>query len=284
MPFDLKHIESFIAVAEARNFSVAAARTNTVQSAISAHIKQLEHQVGRALVTRGRGQPVALTPDGIAFLAQARRLLALAEEMARHPGAGDGAPPLRLGTTVTFALSVVPPALSACAQAPDTSRVTVRTARSHALLDLLETDRIDLAFLFDQGPHPMRVATTQTELVWVACANVAPPVDGPLPLAFLEDARDLRRHAFAALDSHGAVATSLQTHPDPVGLRAVLAGGLAVSVLPCMAVVAPLADVGARLGLPPLGQVSVSVYARRGHRHSAATHLGRALIAATQSS
>lgn len=74
MSLDLRHIESFVAVADTRSFSSAAERTGTVQSAVSAHIRLLEQRLSRKLVERGRGKPVSLTHDGNAFLIKARRL------------------------------------------------------------------------------------------------------------------------------------------------------------------------------------------------------------------
>jgi DNA-binding transcriptional LysR family regulator len=261
MTLDLKLVESFVAVAETLSFSVAAERLNTVQSAISTHITQLERQVRRPLVERGRGKAVALTPEGAGFLVQARRLLALADDIVRSPsGAGD-ARPLRLGTSVTFALSVAPRALAAFALEAETAPVTVRTARSHELMNLLGDGEIDVALIYDQGAHPARRLTVETGLSWTASKGFSLPVREPLKLAFLDDARDLRRHAFAALDQSGAFRTSLITHPDPVGLRAVVLAGQAVTVLPAIAIAAPLLDVGDRLDLPKPGALPVSVYA-----------------------
>ena len=277
MPFDLKLIESFVAVAETLSFSSAAKRTNTVQSAISAHIKMLEQQVNRSLVKRGRGQPVVLTAEGAAFLVQARRLLMLADQMTHGPGNMVDADPVRLGTTVTFALSFVPSVLSSFASQIDTAPVTVRTARSHQLMDLLEGGQIDVALVFDQGAHPMRQSTVQTGLAWVAAEAFVRRPNAPLPLAFLEDARDLRRHAFGALDETGAIAASLSTHPDPIGLRAVISAGLAVTVLPRIGIAAPLVDVATRLGLPVLGTVPVSLYSRTGYNAGNVKQLTRVL-------
>ena len=261
MTLDLRHVESFVNVAETLSFSTAAARSHRVQSAISTHIRQLETQLGRQLVARGRGQPVALTEDGTAFLVQARRLLALADEVARTPGPSADRTPLRLGTSITFALSCLPDALTRFAARPAAPPFTIRTARSHDLLALLDQGEIDAALLFDQGPNPQRRWTYMIDLAWVAGPGFAPPPAAPLPLAFLEDARDLRRHAFAALDATGGVDSSLSTHPDPVGLRALIAAGQAITVLPRIAVVPPLRPVDAALGLPPLGQVPVAFYA-----------------------
>lgn len=279
MSFDLKHVESFVSVAETLSFSVAAERSNTVQSAISSHIRLLEQQLKRTLVQRGRGQPVSLTADGVAFLVQARRLLALADEMARHPGSAVSMAPLRLGTTATFALSIVPKALSAYATKANARQVSVRTARSYELIDLIEQDQIDIALVFDQGAHPFRQSTIQVALAWVATHGYVQDPTLPLPLAFLEDARDLRRHAFAALDKKATHAASLHTHPDPIGMRAVLAAGLAVTIMPQISIVEPFADVGPRLGLPKPGRLPVSIYVAKRHREGDLTRLEHALAA-----
>ena len=262
MAFDLKLIESFVTVAETLSFSVAAARMNTVQSAVSAHIKSLEQQMNRPLVQRGRGQPVSITREGAAFLIQARRLLLLADEMQHSQPEAEGRDPLRLGTSVTFALSIVPRALSTLTFGGNVPAVTVRTARSHELINLLEQGLIDIALVFDQGPHPMRKATVETDLAWVAKKSFVQPTNAPLPLAFLDDARDLRRHAYKAMDDYNTIITSLSTHPDPIGLRAVIEAGLAVTVLPKQTIGGSLEDVGDRLKLPKLRQVPISIYAR----------------------
>lgn len=279
MSFDLRLIESFVAVAETLNFSSAAERTNTVQSAISAHIKMLERQVNRSLVQRGRGQPVLLTSEGVAFLVQARRLLLLADQMQHPQGRSENGEPLRLGTTVTFALSIMPRVLSVYASQENAPPVTVKTARSHELMNLLEQGAIDLALVFDQGAHPMRHSTIETDLVWAAAKKFVQPVNATLPLAFLDDARDLRRHAYAALDEVSTVATSLSAHPDPIGLRAVVHAGLAITILPRPAIVSPIADVGGRLGLPALTKVQISVYADKSDNKNTLERLSQVLIA-----
>lgn len=282
MSFDLRLLESFVAVAETRSFSVAAQRTNTVQSAISAHIKQLEQTTGRILVERGRGKPVSLTHEGTAFLVQARRLLLLADQILHGSHTAPEPKPLRIGTTITFALSVVPQALLTFAREPDAPSVLVKTARSHELMPLLDTEQIDLALVFDQGPHPLRVRTFETSLVWVASEVFTWPDGMPLPLAFLDDARDLRRHAFNALDAMPSVQASLTTCPDPIGLRSLLLAGLAVSIQPETSVTPPLGNVGAKLALPHLKSMQVSIYSRASTNLAATSSLIEFLISQVQ--
>ena len=280
MAFDLRLLESFVAVAETRSFSAAAKRNNTVQSSISTHINQLEQKVDQLLVCRGRGKPVSLTDEGAAFLVQARRMLLLADEIMHGSGTATDAAPLRLGTTITFALSVVPKALSQVAAQPDTAPVTVKTARSHELMALLETGQIDIVLVFDQGAHPMRQTAIDTPLAWVAAETFAWSEDSPLPLAFLDDARDLRRHAFRTLDTAPAVITSLSTCPEPIGLRSLLLAGLAVSILPRAAITPPLCDVGPSLNLPVLGTMVVCTYSRADGNQTNMMRLASALTSA----
>lgn len=261
MPIDLKLVESFVAVGESLSFTVAAARCNTVQSAISAHIRQLESHLGRTLVERGRGRPVALTNDGTAFLVQARRLLALADEVVRNGSGTIPVQPLRLGASVTFALGPVPGALAQYATCPGAAPVAVTTARSNNLMDLLDSGAIDLALVFDKGADPRRLWSVDVDLAWVSSGSFQPINETPLPLAFLEDARDLRRHAFAALDQADHFRVSLTTHPDPVGLRSVLLAGLALTVFPRTCVSQPLRNAGPSLGLPRLAKLPLSLYA-----------------------
>jgi DNA-binding MarR family transcriptional regulator len=81
----------FVAVAEAGSLTVAAARKlQTSQPSLSRQIRDLEDEVGTALLTR-RARGIELTPAGRAFLDQAPALLSQAEapsEAARrvaHP-------------------------------------------------------------------------------------------------------------------------------------------------------------------------------------------------------
>lgn len=71
----LFQIEYFIAVAEALSFTEGARRVNIVQSAVSAAIRQLEHELGADLFLR-QGRKIRLTPAGEALLPRARTILA----------------------------------------------------------------------------------------------------------------------------------------------------------------------------------------------------------------
>jgi DNA-binding transcriptional LysR family regulator len=75
---ELRHLEHFLAVAEERSFTRAAARIHLVQSALSVSVKSLERELGAQLFDRTT-HSVQLTDAGAALVVEARRTLAAAE-------------------------------------------------------------------------------------------------------------------------------------------------------------------------------------------------------------
>jgi DNA-binding transcriptional LysR family regulator len=72
---ELRHMRYFVALAEERNFTRAAARLYLAQPSLSRQIRDLEGELGVSLLHRGKGG-ITLTAAGNEYLAQARKLLA----------------------------------------------------------------------------------------------------------------------------------------------------------------------------------------------------------------
>src|SRR3954467_5429266 len=75
--FSLARLSCFIAVAEELHFGRAAERLHMTQPPLSRQIQQLEAELGVQLIDRTT-RSVTLTPAGVAFLPDARRILQLA--------------------------------------------------------------------------------------------------------------------------------------------------------------------------------------------------------------
>jgi DNA-binding transcriptional LysR family regulator len=72
---ELRHLHTFVTVAEERSFSRAAERLRIAQSAVSRTIRDLERDLGRSLFDRSTHH-VALTETGEVTLGRARVALA----------------------------------------------------------------------------------------------------------------------------------------------------------------------------------------------------------------
>ena len=71
---ELRHLRYFVAVAEEKNFTRAAARLHIAQPPLSRQMQQLEETLGVELIEKG-SRPLRLTEAGAFFLAHARPLL-----------------------------------------------------------------------------------------------------------------------------------------------------------------------------------------------------------------
>src|SRR3954470_23245216 len=74
---ELRHLATFVAVAEEGSFTRAAGRLHVVQSAVSAGVRSLERELGATLFDRSTHR-VELSEAGRALLPEARRTLAAA--------------------------------------------------------------------------------------------------------------------------------------------------------------------------------------------------------------
>ncbi|MEM9522657.1 MAG: LysR family transcriptional regulator [Pseudomonadota bacterium] len=258
--FDLRELQTFGMLADELSFTAVAARQNTVQSAISAQISKLEANLGQHLVSRGRGKKVSLTRDGEVFLIYVRRILSLSEEAVEAVQTANARQVLRLGTTVTLAMSTVAQTLGAFSRLRPDIQIQIQCDRSDRLLRRLEDGDIDFAFMMDQGRHSFRAFVLSMDLEWACSPEFEIPPEGPIPLAFLTDGRDLRRYALRALDAVGMKGRVSHLSPHPVGVRTLVQAGLALTVMPSQTIVPPLVSAEKTFGLPPLSPIALAAY------------------------
>ena len=163
---ELRHLRYFVAVAEEGSLTLAAERRlHTAQPSLSRQIRDLEYEVGAALMTRGvRG--IELTAAGRAFLEHAR--LALAQAAAAIEAARLAARPTKRGFALGFLtgqeMDWLPGAMNLLRSELADLAVTVSSDTSPELAEALVRGRIDLAFMRAEPDRPelaYRVVATE---------------------------------------------------------------------------------------------------------------------------
>jgi DNA-binding transcriptional LysR family regulator len=148
---ELRHLRTFVAVAEEGSFTRASDRLHVVQSAVSAGVRTLERDLGVTLFDRSTHQ-VRLSGAGRVLLPEARRTLAAAaaarEVVDQVKGGLRGT--VVLGTMQAQAMHAfdVPGLLAAFRAEHPNVIVNVRHAGGSSMIaDEVREGRIDLAFL-----------------------------------------------------------------------------------------------------------------------------------------
>jgi DNA-binding transcriptional LysR family regulator len=145
---ELRHLRYFTAVAGELNFTRAAQKLRVAQPALSRQIRQLEDELGVALLDRTR-HGVQLTKSGRAFLAETQAILKQSEQairIARKGGEADGAQ-LNLGYIWGLFHSFVPPVLERFrARFPETAVHLFDLAPLKQVRGILE-GRLDAGFV-----------------------------------------------------------------------------------------------------------------------------------------
>ena len=143
--FSLSRLSCFIAVAEELHFGRAAERLHMTQPPLSRQIQQLESELGVHLIDRTT-RSVTLTPAGVAFLPDARRILQLAEGAAlnvKRVPAGDLGTVV-IGFTAASAHPVLPRLFDAARQQMPDVKLDLREMVTAAQIEALMTGELDL--------------------------------------------------------------------------------------------------------------------------------------------
>jgi DNA-binding transcriptional LysR family regulator len=151
---ELYHLKTFVTVAEEGHLTRAAQRLNTSQPAVSAHIKNLEEELGLSLFTRTpRG--MRLTEEGAVLKTQAVEALSMIDTIRDQAGALKE----EVSGTLRLGLHIDPRYLRI-------DRLLSHLQRTHSRLDIhllqrwtwqqfddLAKGRIDAGFVYRDPPH-----------------------------------------------------------------------------------------------------------------------------------
>lgn len=149
----LDGLRCLCAVVEEGGFNAAALVLHRSQPAISQQIKTLEVEVGHTVLERRGG---ALTPMGRMLYARAKRLLIEADSLSREVQDFDETSEreLRIGTSDTTALYVLPPLVKQFSEALPSCRFILINRNSADIAEQVLRGELDLGIVTLPTGHP----------------------------------------------------------------------------------------------------------------------------------
>ncbi|MDN4574712.1 LysR family transcriptional regulator [Pandoraea cepalis] len=244
---ELRHLQYFIAVAEERHFTRAAARVGIQQPPLSLQIRQLEAELGGPLFVR-LPRDVVLTELGEAFLPEARQVLERVARVKRRMqqiSRGE-AGQIRIGFAgATYFEPRIPAWIRDFrARYPDV-QLHPQQSNTASLLTALVDEAVDVAFVrtpFEVPPGIVMVPVVDEPMVLVLPLGHAMCARKRVPLAAL--ARDefillpreispaLYDRTIAACESAGFHPKLGQEAPQITSIVPMVAAGFGVSLVP----------------------------------------------------
>jgi DNA-binding transcriptional LysR family regulator len=222
LPIDI--LRSFAAVVDGGSMLRASERVFLSQPAISLQIKRLEEMLQIPLFVR-EGRRLTLTRQGEEVLAYAREMLAMNDRIVGTLTGKAVVEPVRIGVVQDFAETLLQGLVARFVALHPEARLEVRVGGTLQLLELLESDRLDMVLGFG-GPDDS-AAIRHAPVHWFG----NPELLGrdPLPLAVLERPCRFRDAAIAALEAEGRAFQLVVETPSLSVVRAALLGGVALT-------------------------------------------------------
>ncbi len=290
---ELRQLRYFAAVAHRRHFTQAARELNLAQPALSQQIQQLERELGVVLFER-TSRRVRLTYAGEALLVRAEHILAEVEsaqmEMQEYTGLTRGR--VVIGALQSLEAFRFPALLSRFHTRHQGIEIILREEATERLLELLNTGQLDLTviqIMDDSWPQELSASSIVTEkllteeLVLVVAPNHA-LVDHQNvtmeelrdePFVLFKPGSGLRHTVIQRSLAAGFTPHILFESGELGTIRALVAEGLGVSVLPRSVAVAPGREVAVvSLGpTPPVRTILLAWPAKVYHAPAAAAFL-----------
>jgi len=183
--FTIRQLEYFVAVGEAGSIALASRKVNISSPSISAAITQLEREFGLQLFVRKHAQGLSLTQGGRQFMAQAKTILAAAEELNGLASniSGHVQGPLNVGCLSTFAQLVLPRLRRKFETRFPEVRITQSELHQVAIFEQLRNAEIDVALTYDLDIPPDISFLPMLKLPLYAIVPVTHPLAGHASLS-----------------------------------------------------------------------------------------------------
>jgi len=274
---DPSQLESFLAVAQTRNFTEAGRRLGLQQSTVSQHIRKLEQAAGRRLFVRDT-HSVVLTADGEAMTGFAHSIL---EANARARDYFQGSQVrgrVRFGTSEDFVSSRLPELLRAFVRRHALVDLELTVGLSARLYERLDAGELDLVLAKRRAGDTVGRLVWRDRLAWIGAPGTRIDPAQPLPLILYHPPSITRAMALEALERDGRAWRIVCTSGSLSGLRAAALAELGIALNARGLIPDGLVEMPASSRLPDVGDVEFVVQTRRERTRGPAAALAQAIL------
>jgi DNA-binding transcriptional LysR family regulator len=255
---ELRHLTTFRAAAKNLSFTQAAAELGYVQSAVTAHVKALEAELGVRLFDR-LGRRIVLTNSGVSLLGYAENILELAREAAvavGQPGQPKG--PVIISAPEVLCTYRLPAVIRRLHQQHPGVQLLFRSTTTGALdaelIRALTGGEIDVAFVLEETIDPttgLLVKPLTDEPLAIIAAPDHPLADVPrveatdldgIPVLLTDKGCGYRRAFERALHQAGIQPTIAGEFTSGEAVKRCVQAGTAIGVVASVSVQDELTD------------------------------------------
>lgn len=233
MSLDTIALQCFLAVAETRSFTKAAARVGRTQSAISQQIAKLENLIEKQLVNRGK--ELSLTPDGELFLSYAKRIYELHRESLDRFRTPELKGELRFGLPEDFASMMLSDILVEFSRLHPRVLLNVECDLTLNLIERFHQNEFDLILIKTNERNQIAegVHVWDEPVEWVGKKELLPIINEKklIPLILSPSPCVYRGNVIESLNQHHLKWRLAFSSPSYTGKMAAVRAGLGITAI-----------------------------------------------------
>ena len=259
----LDSLRTLVATQDLGGFGRASEHLLRTPSAISLQMKRLQEEIGVPLF-RKQGRKMLLTEQGEIALRYARRVLELNDEMIDTLRGSSLAGVVRIGFGQDFTGNVLPLVIARFNALYPLVKLEVTVDLGQVLLQAIDSGDLDLVLTLGGGQKKTAQLLSELPLHWIASPGFKDRARQPLPLALFSCPCGCQTPGLNALESAGRSWRVAMTSPNLTGVLAAVSAGLGLTTRPELGLPTDVQPI--ELGLPPLGNIAITLHRRRGLR------------------
>ena len=270
-------LESFLAVAQTRNFTEAGRRLGLRQSTVSQHISKLEQAAGRRLFVRDT-HSVVPTADGEALTGFAQSILEANARARDYFARSQVRGRVRFGTSEDFVSSRLPELLRDFVRRHPLADLELTVGVSAMLHQRLDAGELDLVLAKRRAGDERGRLVWRDRLVWIGAPDTGVDPAAPVPLILFPQPSITRSVALEALERAGRAWRIVCTSGSLSGVRAAALAGLGITLHARGLIPDGLAEAAAAARLPAAGDVEFVVQTARQGVRGPVAELAQAIL------